>query len=444
MSGRLAPIEQACTQIDSLPSTKIRRTSGLWNTKAMYVIDQEDFLNGVAEITTDLQPLELLDALQGIENGLGRVKVIDKGPRNIDLDILLYDNIIFQHERLLIPHKLMLERDFVLRPLCQLIPHSNHPSGSSFSSALTHLDTSSPSSKALATPLTFLSPTHAPLTPLLPDRRTDIMSILNFTPDSFSDGGTHSPSDPSSSFSPALLAASDIIDIGGQSTRPGAPLISPAEEAARILPAITHAASLSGGPVISVDTFRASVAEEALKAGAHCINDISAGRLDPAILPVVAKYGASIILTHSRGVPQDMLSPEHTRYAPDLISAVAVELVAAVAAAEAAGVRRWKILLDPGFGFAKTFEQNVMLLRGLKQLREVPELQGLPWVIGTSRKRMVRKLSEPERLVDVSDVAVAMAAVEGGADVLRVHDPAMGRVVGRVGDSVWRVDGKDG
>lgn len=119
LGDRVAMIEQACKAMEASGLIRILRTSSLWETTAMYVLDQEKFVNGVCEVATSLSPLELLDELQSIEKRMGRVKVIDKGPRNIDLDILLYDEQTFSNDRLLIPHKLMLEREFVLRPLCE-------------------------------------------------------------------------------------------------------------------------------------------------------------------------------------------------------------------------------------------------------------------------------------------------------------------------------------
>jgi 2-amino-4-hydroxy-6-hydroxymethyldihydropteridine diphosphokinase/dihydropteroate synthase len=121
MGNRLENIEQACRNIDHIPHTRIIRTSGLWDTEPMYVENQDRFLNGVCEIETALKPLELLDELLSIEDRLGRVRVVDKGPRTVDLDILLFGDEVINHDRLIVPHKLMLERDFVLQPLCEYV-----------------------------------------------------------------------------------------------------------------------------------------------------------------------------------------------------------------------------------------------------------------------------------------------------------------------------------
>jgi 2-amino-4-hydroxy-6-hydroxymethyldihydropteridine diphosphokinase/dihydropteroate synthase len=272
------------------------------------------------------------------------------------------------------------------------------------------------------------------------------MSILNFTPDSFSDGGTHSPANPSASFTQSLLSASDIIDIGGESTRPGAAIVSEEQELARVLPAVRYAAAVCRPEqAISIDTYHASVADAALRAGAHVVNDISAGRLDDNMLGVVAAHGASVMLTHSRGTPQSMMKAENLDYGGHLLGTIARELAERVRAAERAGIRRWRIVLDPGLGFAKTFAQNMEILRGLEKLREYSELVGLPWLIGLSRKSFVRRVAEAaggrDTVTAYTNAAFQMAAMRGGADIIRVHDPVEARILARVADAIWR--GKD-
>lgn len=440
-------IEQACNAMESKGDIRILRTSSLWETKPMYVEDQGSFVNGACEIETSLNPVQLLDRLQSIENELGRVKVIEKGPRNIDLDILLYENEVIETERLSIPHKLMLEREFVLRPLCEMIPDAIPPNTGS-EPLQEHLARLPPSDPPLST-MTPMTPTMAPIRALQSNRSTHVMSILNLTPDSFSDGGVNLAPEPNS---PAHLAAvkqtilshiaagATIIDIGGQSTRPNAPQVSPAEELARILPTIQLLRSLpeASGVAISIDTYRASVAAAAVAAGAHIINDVSAGLLDPDLLPTVARLGCSVCLMHMRGTPDTMT--KLTQYPHGVLRGVADELGARVRVAEAAGIRRWRIILDPGIGFAKTQGQNLELLRRLGELRDVPAFRGLPWLVGSSRKGFVGKITEvkePRERVMGTAVTVA-AAVQGGADIVRVHDvPQMVETV-KMSDAIWR------
>ena len=293
------------------------------------------------------------------------------------------------------------------------------------------------------------------------------MSILNLTPDSFSDGGLHSSATTSSALADLAhahhAAGAAVVDIGGQSTRPHAEAVPPDVEAERILPAIRAIAALPAPrPAISVDTFHASVARAALDTGADLINDVSGGQLDPAMLPLIAERGCTIVLTHMRGTPRTMMRltdyskpidstgascEEHATIdersrdeGGDLVRTVAAELRARVAAAEAAGVPHWRIVLDPGLGFAKTAKQSIELLRRLGELREVPGLRGLPWLVGPSRKGFVGRatgVKEPRERGWGTAAAVA-AAVQGGADLVRVHDVREMKAVVDMADAIWR------
>lgn len=266
------------------------------------------------------------------------------------------------------------------------------------------------------------------------------MSILNLTPDSFSDGGIHSPATIAKSVAEAVRAGATILDIGGQSTAPGRPEVTADEELARVLPVVQLIRSLPEckDTVISVDTYRASVAEQALAHGADVINDVSAGTLDADMLPTVARLGKTICLMHMRGTPRTMA--DLTAYPDGLVPTVAAELLDRVAAAEAAGIRRWRIILDPGIGFAKTTQQNLELLRRLDELRAWPGLESLPWLVGSSRKSFVGAVTgvqEPSRRVWGTAATVA-AAVQGGADIVRVHDVAEMKDVAVMADAIWR------
>ncbi|KAJ4360174.1 trifunctional dihydropteroate synthetase [Didymosphaeria variabile] len=444
LGDRVAMIEQACNEMDQTGKIRVLRTSSLWETKAMYVLDQDKFVNGVCEVETSLSPIELLDELQGIENKMGRVKVVDKGPRNIDLDIVLYGNETFMNDRLQIPHKLMLERDFVLRPLCELIPHHGLPPhvdlpAGSFQYQLSHL----PKSPDPLSPLTPLAPNVAHIASQHAQRKTRVMSILNVTPDSFSDGGKHfnmSSSQLGDAIRSHIANGATILDLGGQSTRPGAPQVSSNEELQRVLPAIEAIKNTpeANHVAISVDTYRADVAEAAIKAGAHIVNDVSAGLLDDNMLSTVARLGVTICLMHMRGTPETM--NRFTTYPDGVITGVAVDLLERVRAAEEAGIRRWRIILDPGIGFAKNQEQNLELLRGLDKLRRWPGLEGFPWLIGASRKKFVGSITgvkeAKERIWGTASAVTA--AVQGGADVVRVHDVKEMTQVVKMADAIWR------
>lgn len=266
------------------------------------------------------------------------------------------------------------------------------------------------------------------------------MGILNMTPDSFSDGGRHNMETLSITVKDLVRNGASIIDVGGQSTAPGRPEVSAEEEVARVVPAIELIRSLpeTRHVAISVDTYRASVAEQAIAVGADIVNDVSAGLLDAEMLPTVGRLGKTICLMHMRGNPQTMT--KLTSYPDGLVPTVAAELLARVAAAEAAGIRRWRIILDPGIGFAKTGAQNLELLRRLEELRAWPGLQGLPWLVGTSRKSFIGKITGVEEASQRvwGTAATVAAAVQGGADVIRVHDVREMALVATMSDAIWR------
>ena len=244
------------------------------------------------------------------------------------------------------------------------------------------------------------------------------MGILNLTPDSFSDGGAYPTSDAAIAAGLAMWAAgADIVDVGGESTRPGAAPVHPDEEQARVLPVI--AALARAGVVVSADTRNAATMAAALDAGALIINDISALAHDPGAAPLLARRDCAVVLMHMRGDPATMAAHAHYQ---DVVAEVAAELGERVAAAEGAGIARSRLVLDPGFGFAKHPEHSVALLRNLHRLRAL----GLPILVGVSRKGFIGALSGepvPARR-DAASHAAALFALTQGASVLRVHDVA--------------------
>lgn len=298
-----------------------------------------------------------------------------------------------------------------------------------------------PSPSPIST-LTPLAPGISPLYALQPDRQTHVMAILNITPDSFSDGGVHTSESLADTIISSIKSGATILDVGGQSSSPGTPEVSTEEEIYRIIPVIKCIRSLleAKGIAISVDTYRSSVAKAAIEAGADIINDISAGTLDEDMLPTVAKLGKTICLMHMRGTPATM--KKLTNYEPEgLIPSIANHLLERVNAAEEAGIRRWRIILDPGIGFAKTGKQNLEILRRIDELRDWPGLQGFPWLLGSSRKTFIGTItgvSEPRERI-WGTAATVVAAVQGGADIVRVHDVREMAQVVRMSDAIWRV-----
>ena len=265
-------------------------------------------------------------------------------------------------------------------------------------------------------PLTRSPPPFAGLVPRLGPGGPLVMGIVNVTPDSFSGDGVP-PAAAIAQGQAMLGAGADILDIGGESTRPGAAPVPPEDEIARILPVIEALAPL--GPV-SVDTRNAATMQAALAAGARIVNDVSALRHDPAAAGVVAAAAAPAVLMHMRG--DDPRSMQAGIHYDDVVLAVARHLDARLAAAAAAGIPRDRIALDPGIGFGKTGDHNLALLRRLPILAGL----GCPILVGVSRKAFIGRLSgtaEPARRVPGS-LAAALFAAERGAAILRVHDVA--------------------
>lgn len=265
--------------------------------------------------------------------------------------------------------------------------------------------------------LVALTAPRAPLCGLVLDRPR-LMGILNVTPDSFSDGGRHDGLDAAVAQAEALAAAgADILDIGGESTRPGAEPVALATEMARTIPVI-EALRARGYPLpISIDTRNAAVARAALAAGAGLFNDVSALTHDPDSLAVAAETGAAVCLMHAQGDPRTM--QDAPTYA-DVLTDVVAYLEGRVAAAEAAGIPRDRIMVDPGIGFGKTADHNLALTRGLAILHSL----GCPILYGASRKRFIGAIGGapvPDGRAPGS-IAVALEALRQGAQVLRVHD----------------------
>ena len=250
-----------------------------------------------------------------------------------------------------------------------------------------------------------------------PHRRPLVMGVLNVTPDSFSDGGRFAQRDAAIAQAEAMAAAgAELIDIGGESTRPGSDPVPSDEQVRRVVPVLQ---ALRGRlPVLfSIDTTRGEVAEAALDAGASIVNDISGGRDDADMLPLVAARRVPVVLMHMQGSPKTMqLDP---RYA-DVVTEVGQFLHQRLAAAVAAGIDARRVLFDPGIGFGKAVEHNLQLLRGTRALSDL----GRPLVVGASRKGFIGRITdEPEPRQRLFGTAATVAwAVANGAAVVRVHD----------------------
>lgn len=251
--------------------------------------------------------------------------------------------------------------------------------------------------------------------------RPILVGILNVTPDSFSDGGRFAGKEAALAHAEGLLSAgAAILDVGGESTRPGRTEDVPAEEElGRVVPVIEALARRYPALIISVDTVKAATARAALGAGAAVVNDVSAFRLDPAMPATVAAARAGVILMHSRGSMLELSSSKHAEYGGDVVGRVLDELRSAIARGTAAGVAPEATIIDPGFGFSKTAEQNLLLFDQLSALKAL----GRPVLVGPSRKRFLGSVTGSP--VDDRDRATATAcalAYERGAQLFRVHD----------------------
>jgi len=242
------------------------------------------------------------------------------------------------------------------------------------------------------------------------------MGILNVTPDSFSDGGRFLAHEAAIEHGLRLAAeGADILDVGGESTRPGATPVASDEELRRVLPVVTALASKTSLPV-SIDTFKATVAQQAIAAGAEIINDVTGLTGDPAMLAVARQGGAAVCVMHAQGTPQTM--QDHPVY-DDVVAEVTAYLRARRDALMAAGIPSDRIALDPGIGFGKTVEHNLSLLASAWQLHAL----GCPVLVGHSRKSFLRKvLNDPAADPLAGTIGVALALARQGVQVIRVHD----------------------
>jgi len=460
-------IANALSSLQSNGSIKLLQTSFLRTTAPMYVTDQPNFLNGAVQVETSLPPFELLSAIKQVENDLGRDLSGNSqryGPRPVDLDILLYDgydvttsegtaaetigendlqpNALVMHqpsEKLIIPHPRMQEREFVLAPMMDLEMGGDgneitHPVlNKSMKELLMMLIKNNTKNSNSDDGEEEYPPAHRvlplPRGRMLVFNETIIQGILNVTPDSFSDGGKFSKS-VEDALAQALQMEKDgagIIDIGGESTRPGAEAVGIDEELRRVLPIIERIREESDVP-ISIDTRNARVAQAAIEAGADIVNDVSGGTHDPEMLLSVASMGVPMILMHMRGNPKTMQALTNYTKNDGVLSGVVTELMARSKAAEAAGIPRWLQVLDPGIGFAKDVDGNLSLIKGAGVIRD--NCGNMPFLFGPSRKGFIGKVTgetDPAER-DFGTIAACLVSIENkeeirdACNILRVHN----------------------
>ncbi|XP_051122272.1 folate synthesis bifunctional protein, mitochondrial-like [Andrographis paniculata] len=417
---------------------RITRHGCLYETEPAYVTDQPHFLNSAVRGKTKLDPHTLLAVLKEIERDMGRTAGgIRYGPRPIDLDILFYGSWRINTDDLTVPHERIWERPFVMGPLIDLIGfgrdddnveswHSLSGCSGGLFEAWEKLGGESVVGKdgmkrvfPVANQLWNWS------------EKTSIMGVVNVTPDSFSDGGKYLSVESAVSRVRSLIVdGADFVDLGAQSTRPMAAKLSPEQELERLIPVLEAVKNLDEmeGKLISVDTFYSQVALEAIDKGAHLVNDVSAGKLDPEMHHVIASCKAPYVAMHMRGDPGTMQNEENLVY-EDVCRDVATELYASIRSAELSGVAAWRMAIDPGIGFSKNTRQNLDILAGLQDIRSEIGKKSLamsraPLLIGPSRKRFLGEIcgrpSAADR--DPATVAAVTAGVLGGADIVRVHN----------------------
>ena len=417
----------------------VEAISPIYETAPWGITDQPDFFNACLAGQTDLQPHELLNSCKEIEHRLGRQPGSRWGPRLIDIDLVLYGDQIINDAKLQLPHPQLALRTFVLAPLADIAPDLVHPqNGRMISDMLLDVDLDSVKRLSmheamLRRPIKFTW-----------GLKTYVMGILNVTPDSFSGDGLlvgqdwiEATVEKAKEF---VAHGADIIDIGGESTRPGSLPISTEEEKARIVPVIEAVRTHVDVP-LSVDTYRATIAQAALEAGADWVNDVWGLRMDPDMAGLIADKGCPVVIMHNRSKPKnvDQQARLGGRYIGidyrNLLEDISQELQESIDIATSYHIDDQQIIIDPGIGFGKTVEQNLALLNGLDYLKEL----GYPILVGPSRKSFIGYTLNlpPEERVEGTAAAVTIA-IDRGADVVRVHDVKEVARVARMADAILR------
>jgi dihydropteroate synthase/2-amino-4-hydroxy-6-hydroxymethyldihydropteridine diphosphokinase len=390
---------------------KILKRSTMILTKPYGVVDQPDFTNSAIKIETSLEPLEMLAFIKNIEKQLGRIPSERWHERLIDIDIVFYDDLVIDIENtvanhtfdgtklafnlLTIPHKDYQNRGFVVEPLLEIEPHLKDPSND----------------KKLVEIYRSLQNCYAKI---VDSKHTWIMGILNCTPDSFSDGGKHTNLDSVlASYKQMVADGADIIDIGGESTRPNATAVSLQDEIDRVIPAIQAIRSFDAKTILSIDTYKPEVAELALQNGVDIINDIS-GLTNPKMVQVASKYNCPVVIMHKKGDPSNM---QDNPYYENVVEEVKDFFRQQLKLCQQSGIG--KIILDPGIGFGKRLEDNLDLIKGLEEFQTL----GYPVLFGSSRKGLYRELFNLD-MDNREEVTMATTAfvIQQKAKIVRVHN----------------------
>jgi dihydropteroate synthase/2-amino-4-hydroxy-6-hydroxymethyldihydropteridine diphosphokinase len=430
----IAALDRLSTRIE------LESIASIYETEPWGYADQPKFLNTACVGTTALTPDEVLAFVKSIEVEMGRETTFRYGPRTIDIDVLLYDDQMIERADYHVPHAQLIERAFVLQPLAEIAPQVVHPKlHRTIAELRDQVD-------AAGVKLFARRPLRVGSRWLHWDRQTYVMGILNVTPDSFSGDGLlqgqnwiDAAIDQARSM---LQAGAHIIDVGGESTRPGSQPISIAAEIDRVLPVIEALAAQQIGP-ISIDTYKAEVAHRCLEAGAALINEVWGLRRDADMAAVAAQHAAPIVLMHNRSKVEDAARSAQAklggRYVSsqydDLIGDISRELRESIGLAQAAGIPDHRIIIDPGIGFGKTTDQNLELINRLNEFKVL----GFPILSGPSRKSFIGyTLDVPPDQRGWGTAAAVAISIARGADMVRVHDVAQMSQVAKMTDAMVR------
>ncbi len=432
LGDRAAHLHRAVQALGAIG--KVVDTSFLYETEPVLLEDQPLFLNAACRLRTPLGPHELLRALQRIEHDMGRVKQVRYGPRTIDLDLAFLGDCILQEPPFIqLPHYQAAQRDFVLEPLCDMVPDFVNPqTGLTLQAAWDRLGRPRlPQTLPVGRRIWRLQ------------EQTRVVGILNVSPESqLAPGRIPEDADSRATFQRQIAQmeedGADLVDIGAQTSRPHHALMPVAEEVRRLTLALTLAREVTDLP-LSADTFRSAAAQAALDCGADMINDVWAGRFDPALLDMAIQAGVPHVFVHNHLCLQDPEYPRRLRnlppFSPQGSVAVAVRrnLEASLATARRQGQCRWLQVADPGLGFGKNLEQNAALLC---DFGAGPEWK-YPVMLGPSRKGFIRQLvaSAAQAPVQAGSLAAAVVASQR-AHMVRVHDVAETISAVRVTDAI--------
>lgn len=389
----------------------VLKSSRLFRNPAWPNPNDPEFLNGCLEVETTLSPQDLLETLLKIEQQFGRERAQKNAPRSLDLDIIDYKSEVIDNDHLQLPHSRLHERGFVLLPLFDIAPNWQHLEGAKISELIEKL-----SPETIDQTIPMIHKNHAfKSAPIL-------MGIVNTTPDSFHDGGQHNDIDKAVEHARRLIdEGAQIIDIGGESTRPGAKPVSIEEEIKRTAPviAILAAETEHKGIQISIDTRNAKTMEAAIDAGADMINDVSALTHDPRALEVVTQFGGHVCLMHMQGSPETMQDePQYN----DAVTEVMEYLKHRIDTCLKVGISIDKITVDPGIGFGKTLDQNLQILNNLDHFHDL----GVPVLLGTSRKSFIEKIcaNTPSEQRLPGSLTSNLIGLDKDIQIFRVHDVA--------------------